>query len=200
MQMKHDPLSPADCGLMVGLCRYYAQLLYPLSNKLDFDRRSETLLPLNNGVVPAGTVLTDGVVRNYASAASALVNCGFAKRDKDKWELYTLLVDSDRFVLDDPSMLSKLTYAQLGPALSAMFRIYDEFEVLGPPRSLQNIFDLLLEAGVTEMRHGHLEWSEKAIAAVYPRKMAGLPNPEDPFLWNTELFDWFVGEAATQWQ
>ena len=166
---------------------------------MDFDRRFEALPPLKNGVVPAGTVLTDGVVRNYAHAATALVDCGFAKQDKDKWARYTLLVDSDRFVLNDPAILSKLTYAQLGTALSAMFRIYDEFEVLGPPRSLQNIFDLLLAAGFTEMRHGYLEWSQKAFTLVYSRKMAGLSYPEDPFLWSTDLFDWFVGEAATQW-
>lgn len=176
--MQNEPLSRADSDLMVELCQYYAQLLYARRNKMGFDRRFETLPPLKDGVIPAGTVLTDGVVRNYARAAIALEDCGFAKRDKDNWEVYTLLVDSDRFVLDDIAILSKLTYSQLGTALSAMFRIYAEFEVLGPPKSLQNIFGLLLSAGLTEMRHGYLEWSQKALALVYSRKLAGLPYPE----------------------
>jgi len=200
MQMKHDPLSPADRGLLVGLCRYYAQLLYPLSNKLDFDRRSETLAPLQNGVVPAGSVLSDGGVDSYARATDALKVCGFAKQDADGPENCALLMDSDQFALDDPAQVATLKDLDLGRALSAMFRIYDDFEILGPPQSLRRIFNLLAAAGFTEVRLGHLEWSERAIAALYPRKVAGLPYPESTLLWNTDLFDWFLDEAATQWQ
>jgi len=198
--MESENWSRADCDLMVAMCQYHAQLLYSRSNTINVGQKDKPLAPLVNGVVPAGTILCDSFACPYELAIGALIACGFAQQNNDSFDCSTLLVSSDRFAIDHPVTSQHLKPSHLGDALSAMFLIYDDFEVLGPPDTLRRIFDLFLATGLTEMRHGYLEWSDKANAVAFPRKLAGMPYPERFSMWNPDLFDWFIDEAADQWK
>lgn len=197
--MDQKTLSRADCDLMVGLCQYYAQILYERRHKLDPEKSSKPFTPLVGNVVPAGTKLHDGVVKVYRRAAFHLVMCGFAEEIDLNGGQYTLLMASDQFTLAHPVTSQSPSFSDLGGMLRSMFDIHDDYEILGPPASLRRIFDLLLAAGFTEMRHGHLEWSEKACTIDCSRPLSVVKNPVTEIFWNTDLFDWHAEEAAKQW-
>lgn len=192
--LKNDETT--DCDLLSLFGQYFAQLLYAQRSVLELEDPHAFAGDEAETVLPSGTVLIDGTVKLYVRAAGLLVTCGFARQDQDK---YVLLCASDRFGLDCPLTLHGPAQEKLGGALLLLCQIYEEYEKLGPPDILKGIFAALLVGGYTEKRFGHLEWSEKALEIVYPRRLAGKPFPEREALWKTDLFDWYLDEAAQQW-
>ncbi len=188
-----------ESDLMVQLCRYHAQVLYAVRNKVDFEKRyAEVKLP-PNGFVPIGAVLLDGHLRAYQMASGTLITCGFAVQSEVHSDACKLLTSSAQFELSKEPNLPLSNFSHLGRALLALFKIYRQNGRLGHPETLRLIFELLLAAGFTEERLGYLEWSTKALDLAYPRRMTDWPIPRDGRLWVTDTFDAYIDEAKDQW-
>lgn len=194
MDTKPDQMYQSDYDLIAAVCQYHAQLLNRLQGGLGNNGTADFAIPRVDQIVPSGTVLQDGTVDVYMRATGALTACGFAKRHAPTDDQIVLLYDSDQFTPE--KVVRPQTHASLGHALTAVFLIHADMEKLGPPDTLGRIYDLLFAAGVTEIRFGHLEWSQKANEIVYPRSLA---RRKVDFWWNTDLFDWYLQEAAFQW-
>lgn len=187
-----------ECGLMVQLCQYHAQVLYAVRNRFDFDERYAVVKLPPDGVVPCGAVLLDGYLRAYRAASGILITCGFAVELEAYSDACKLLTSSANFELSREPNLPLTNTSHLERALLATFRIYRQNGRLGHPKTLKQIFELLLEAGFTEKRFGFLEWSTKAVGMAYSHPMGG-PIPRDGRLWITDTFDAYIDEARDQW-
>jgi hypothetical protein len=197
MEINPDQIDQSDYDLIAAVCQYHAQLLDRLRGELGNRGTAGSAIPRVDQIVPSDTVLYDGTVDVYMRATGALTACGFAKRYASTDDQIVLLYDSDQFTSD--KVVRPQSDASLRHALAAIFMIYTDMEKLGPPDTLGRIYDLLFAAGFTEIRFGHLEWSQKAHKTADPRRLVGLACPEDNFWWNTDLFDWYLQEAAFQW-
>lgn len=185
----------AENELLAELCLYYLRFLCARRHKLDLD----AFTPIFDSTILAGRRFTDGIVKVYRRAADVLVEAGFANEDGFRSGIYTLLTDSDGFVLDASQTVEKDGVLDLHAALFPIFLIFEDMKVLGPPDTLARIIDLIDKAGLTEMRHGHLEWTVDALARITPRLVSGQTYPERDCVWKTDLFDWYITEAASQW-
>jgi hypothetical protein len=202
--MAHDPspdkaatTSQAERALLVEICRYFAQVLYACRNSfdsLDPEYRIIKLPPC--GCVPAQTVLLDGAVEILRCAASTLVECGFATQAGPLSERYTLGVSSDEFAFDATSD-AHLAFYRASWDILDIFRIYEQSAWLGHPATLKRIFGLFQQAGITEERFGHIEWSQQAVDLA--RERTRRTRTDKQLLWPTDTFEWYVDEAEKQW-
>ncbi len=188
-----------ECDLMVQICRYHAQVLYSVRNRFDLDELYAVVKLPPDGVVPSGAVLLDGHLRAYQTASGTLITCGLAIKPEASTHACKLLTSSDNFELSREPNLPLTNLPHLEQALLAIFRIYRQNGRLGHPKTLGQIFELLLESGFTEKRLGFLEWSTRALDMAYPRRMGDCFNTRDGCLWITDTFEAYIDEARDQW-